>query len=452
MLISEAMPETAAMQHTLKAPATVAGMGLFTGHHSSITITPAAANAGIRFRRTDVPGTPEIPALVDYVVERPRRTTLQTPAASGPATSIECVEHLLSALAGMGVDNALVEVAGPEVPACDGSAQAFVEAIKAAGLLEQSAPRLPLVITEPVTVRDGEAMVAAFPSESGETELMYVLDHGPSSPLPRQIHTFTLSPGVYVEQIAPARTFSLLSEAKAAWERGLFRHLTPKDMLVIGDQGPIENAYRFEGEPVKHKLLDLLGDLSLAGRPILGRIVAVRSGHALNQRMARALLEQARPLSHPAVERPKAAMDIRSILRLLPHRYPMILVDRVLEIEADRRAVGVKNVSINEPFFQGHYPGSPIMPGVLIVEAMCQLAGLMLSHKLELAGKVAVLLSLDKVKLRKAVTPGDQLVMETETLKSSQRAGEVQARAYVSGELVAEALVKFLMVDAESGY
>lgn len=446
----------ATMQHTLKAPAGVSGMGLFTGQAASIIIKPADAGSGIRFRRTDLPGVPEIPALVDFVVDRPRRTTLQAaPGATngnGSPATIECVEHLLSALAGLGVDNALIEVAGPEIPACDGSALAFVDAIRSAGMVEQTAPRIPLVITEPVTVRDGEAMVAAFPSESGETELMYVLDHGPSSPLPRQIHTFTLSPGVYIEQIAPARTFSLLAEAKAAWEGGLFRHLTPKDMLVIGDQGPIENAYRFDGEPVKHKLLDLLGDLSLAGRPILGRIVAVRSGHALNQRMARALLEQARPAAHAVTERPKPAMDIRSILRLLPHRYPMILVDRVLEIESDKRAVGVKNVSINEPFFQGHYPGSPIMPGVLIVEAMCQLAGLMLSHKLERTGKVAVLLSLDKVKLRKAVTPGDQLVMETETVKSTNRSGEVQARSYVSGELVAEALVKFLMVDAESGY
>lgn len=448
------MPDSASMQQTLKAPTAISGMGLFTGHPSSITIKPSEAGSGIRFRRADLPGSPDIPALVDFVIERPRRTTLQAPSNGngGSPASIECVEHLLSALAGLGVDNALIEVAGPEVPACDGSALAFVEAIRGVGLVEQSAPRSPLVITEPITVRDGEAMVAAFPSESSETELMYVLDHGPSSPLPRQIHTFTLTPGVYVEQIAPARTFSLLAEAKAAWERGLFRHLTPKDMLVIGDQGPIENAYRFDGEPVKHKLLDLLGDLSLAGRPIRGRVVAVRSGHALNQRMARALLEQARPSTSAVTERPKPAMDIRSILRLLPHRYPMILVDRVLEIESDKRAVGVKNVSINEPFFQGHYPGSPIMPGVLIVEAMCQLAGLMLSHKLERTGKVAVLLSLDKVKLRKAVTPGDQLVMETETVKSTSRSGEVQARSYVNGELVAEALVKFMMVDAESGY
>ena len=433
-------------QHTLRQSSTLKGLGLFTGEASTLTLRPADANTGIRFRRTDLPGAAEIPALIDYVVDRPRRTVLQC-----GGSSVECVEHVLSALAGMGVDNALVEVHGPEVPAGDGSAQMFVSAILEAGLERQSAPRHVLTIDDPLSVRDGEAMVAAFPSDTGDAELMYVLDHGPESPIARQIHTFTLGSGVYAQQIAPARTFSTLPEAKAAWERGLFKHLSPKDMLVIGDQGPVDNAYRFEGEPVKHKLLDLLGDLSLAGVALRGRVVAVRSGHALNHRMARALRDlSARDVQ--AREKSKPAMDVRAIMRLLPHRYPMILVDRVLEIEADRRAVGVKNVSINEPFFQGHYPGSPIMPGVLIVEAMCQLAGLMLSHKLERTGKIAVLLSMDKVKLRKAVTPGDQLVMETESLKSSSRSGEVQARSYVSGELVAEAQIKFLMVDAEDGY
>jgi UDP-3-O-[3-hydroxymyristoyl] N-acetylglucosamine deacetylase/3-hydroxyacyl-[acyl-carrier-protein] dehydratase len=192
----------------------------------------------------------------------------------------------------------------------------------------------------------------------------------------------------------------------------------------------------------------MLGDLSLIGRPIRGRIVAVRSGHALNHRLSRALLDLSTAGAKPQTPA-RPAMDIRSILRLLPHRFPMMLVDRVLEIEEDRRAVGIKNVTMNEPFFQGHYPERPIMPGVLIVEAMCQLSGLMLSHKLERTGKIAMLLSLDKVKLRKAVVPGDQMVMETQTIRASSRLGEVQCHAYVSGELVAEAQVKFLMVDAE---
>ena len=430
-------------QHTLKSPARLSGSGLFTGAPASVTMHPLEPGAGIVFRRMDLEGAPTIPARVDFVVDRPRRTTLK----HGEAT-VDTVEHCLSALAGMGVDNVRIDLDGPELPAGDGSAGLFVDAIRDAGLVEQDAPRRPLVISEPITVRDGDAMVSAFPSENGESEYMYVLDYGPGSPIERQIHSFKMSSAAYVEQIAPARTFSTRVEAEAMWQRGMFKHLTPKDMLVIGEHGPIDNAYRFDGEPVRHKVLDLVGDLSLLGRPIRGRVFAVRSGHALNHRLTRELLEKARQVDR-ASGRAAPAMEIGSILRLLPHRYPMILVDRVLEMDGDRRAVGVKNVTINEPFFQGHYPGTPIMPGVLIVEAMCQLAGLMLSQKLERTGKIAVLLSLDRVKLRRAVTPGDQLVMETEAIRASSRFGDVQCRAFVGGELTAEARVKFLMVDAE---
>ena len=200
---------------------------------------------------------------------------------------------------------------------------------------------------------------------------------------------------------------------------------------------------------MRHKLLDLIGDLALVGRPINARILASKSGHSLNQRLARELVELGRRGEESDEHLPAPAMDIRQIMRLLPHRYPMVLVDRVLEMEGDRRAVGVKNVSMNEPFFQGHYPGIPIMPGVLIVEAMSQLSGLMLSQKLDRTGKVAVLLSLDKVKLRRPVVPGDQLVIEAEAIRASSRFGDVQCRSYVSGKLVAEARVRFMMVDAE---
>jgi len=430
-------------QHTVGSPASISGRGLFGGAEVKATIRPALAGQGIRFRRTDLPGSPDIPALVDRVTQRARRTALK----EGDAV-VETVEHVLSALAGLQVDNAVVEIDGPEMPACDGSAQPFVDAIQGAGIVDQDAPRTAFVVDEPVTVREGDAMLSVLPSDLAETEMLYVLDFGPHSPIQRQVHTFSVTPSAYIEQIAPARTFSTHDEAEALWQRGMFKHLTPRDMLVIGESGPIENAYRFEGEPVRHKLLDLVGDLSLLGAPIRGRIVAVRSGHTLNHRMARALFEQVHPEGRPAGAI-SPAMDIRSIMRLLPHRYPMIMVDRVIEMDGDRRAVGVKNVSINEPFFQGHYPATPIMPGVLIVEAMSQLAGLMLSRKLERTGKIAVLLSLDAVKLRKPVTPGDQLVMEAESLRSTARLGDVQCRAFVGGELVAEARIKFMMVDAE---
>lgn len=428
-------------QHTLSGPVTVEGYGLFSGVRAKATIRPAPVGAGISFRRTDLPGSKPIPARIENILDRPRRTAL----AKGDA-SVEMVEHCLSAFIGMGVDNAIVEVDAPELPAGDGSAKPFTDAFVQAGIVAQDGDRQYLTVREPITIRDGDAMITALPPNPGEaTEYVYVLDFGGTSPITRQTYAFTPGRDSYEERIAPARTFSTRADAEAMWQSGMFKHLSPREMLVIGESGPIENAYRFPDEPVRHKLLDLVGDLALVGKRINGRIVALRSGHTLNQRLASRLLEAEKQIEHAAAP----AMDIRSILRHLPHRYPMILVDRVLEIEGDRRAVGVKNVSINEPFFQGHYPAAPIMPGVLIVEAMCQLAGLMLSQKLERTGKIAMLLSLDGVKLRRAVTPGDQLIIETESVRASSKFGDVVCRAYVAGELAAEARVKFLMVDAE---
>ncbi len=438
-------PVAAEQQRTLRSAAVVSGRGLFTGLPATATIRPAPAESGIVFRRTDLPGSEPIPAHVDYVLETPRHTSLQR----GEAV-VETVEHCLSAIVGLGVDNAVVELTDRETPAGDGSALAFVEAIRAAGLVEQDAPRRVLVLETPVSVREGDAMVSALPSTGSGLDVLYDLDYGKGSVLGRQMHVFALESGTYAETIAPARTYALRADAEAMRKAGLFAHLTAKEMLVIGEHGPIDNTLRFDDEPARHKLLDLIGDLALVGRPVCAKVVARKSGHSLNHRLARAIVESARAPGLAEVSSAAApAMNIRQIMRLLPHRFPMVMVDRVLEMEGDRRAVGVKNVTINEPFFQGHYPGTPIMPGVLIVEAMSQLAGLMLSQKLERTGKVAVLLSLDKVKLRRPVVPGDQLVMETETIRASSRFGEVQCRAFVGGQCAAEAQIKFMMIDAE---
>lgn len=479
-------------QRTLARPAGMEGVGLFSGRPVKLTMRPAPADHGVVFRRVDLPGSPLIPVRIDNVVDRARRTAIKAPSSDpdqgGPV--VETVEHCLSALSGLGVDNALIDLDAEELPIGDGSARPFVELIEQAGIEEQDTPRRPLVVAEPVTVRAPagagiEGVIIALPNDAPALELVYDLDFGSSGPLRRQVAAFTLAyaqqprafsgapamvgagtngaarghgeaPGsAYSSDVAPARSFALMDEAQAMRARGLFSHVSPRDMLVIGENGPVDNEYRFADEPARHKLLDLLGDLALAGRPIQGRIIASRSGHALNQRLARTLVEQARRRERFAkrlgdVGDQPAAMEIRDIMRLLPHRYPMVLVDRVLEIDGDRRAVGIKNVTVNEPFFQGHYPGSPIMPGVLIVEAMSQLAGLMLSQKLERTGKIAILLSMDRVKLRKSVHPGDQLVMETEAIKASDRFGDVQCKARVDGRLVAEARVKFMMVDAET--
>ena len=238
-------------------------------------------------------------------------------------------------------------------------------------------------------------------------------------------------------------------EAKEFQSRGWGKHLTPRDFLVMGETGPVENELRFADEHVRHKIADLVGDLSLLGRAVRGRIVAYKSGHSLNHQLVRKLAEQvvAQERAQSLVRKP--TLDIRQIMRLLPHRYPFLMIDRIVELQGDKKAIGVKNVSINEPFFQGHYPGEPIMPGVMILEAMAQLSGVLLSSRLEHTGKVAVLLSMDRVKMRRPVRPGDQLVIEAEALHVRSRTGHCKCRAMVGDELAAEAEIKFMLVDAE---
>ena len=433
------------MQRTLAGDVVVTGKGLLLGEDATVTLMPAPVNHGIVFERIDVDPPVRIPAIAHNVARRARRTALRM-----GEISIETVEHCMSALAGLRIDNVLIRIHGPELPCGDGSAQPFVEPILNVGVVEQDAPRRFFRITEPILVTEGDSALAAFPIEDECMRVTYELDYGPSSNrIHRQLQVFSSDNGNYVHELARARTFSLKEEAEALWERGMCHHLTPRDVLVIGDEGPIDNAYRFENEPVRHKIVDLLGDLYLVGCEVHGRFLAYKSGHELNRRMCLKILEQMEVKYRREATVRGRAVDIRSIQRIMPHRYPMLLVDRVVEIEGDRRAVGVKNVTINEPFFQGHYPGTPIMPGVLIVEAMAQLGGLLMSQKLEHTGKIAVLLSLDKVKLRQPVTPGDQLVLVAEARRAKARTGNVSCQAFVGAKLAAEAQVRFMMVDAE---
>lgn len=274
-------------QHTLRAPAGFRGFGLFTGAPAAVTFHPAPPGAGRFFRRTDLPGEPIIPARLEHAAERQRRTALERDGAS-----IETVEHCLSALAALGVDNARIDLDGPELPAGDGSALPFVDAILEAGLLAQDAPRRPIIVVRTVTVSGPGCSAAAHPlARNGDPpEFRYELDYGPGAPIPPQSHVFRADPGVYARDIAPARTFSTRDEAEAARARGLFSHLSPRDMLVIDHAGPVDNAYRLPDEPARHKLVDLIGDLALLDRPIRARIAAIKSGHALNVELARAIL------------------------------------------------------------------------------------------------------------------------------------------------------------------
>ncbi len=442
------MSEPTAMQQTLAGQASLEGRGLFMGEQASVRFRPAPVNHGIVFYRTDVTedaGPVRIPALIQNVAKRARRTTLRN-----GSVAIETCEHCLSALAGLRIDNAVVEVAGPEMPAADGSAAPFVEALGGAGVEQQDQPRHVYHITEPITIEEGEAMIAALPADHPGMQVLYDLDYGEGGPLPAQVHAFSLTNGNYAKQIAPARTYVLEAEARALQAGGWGTHLTERDILVLGPGGPVgENALRFDDEPVRHKVLDLIGDLSLLGCAIQGRIVAYKSGHTLNHRLAMRLSRMLAAQRRRELLRDGEAADVRAISRILPHRFPMLMIDRVLEVQGDQRAVGVKNVTVNEPFFQGHYPGTPIMPGVLIVEAMAQLSGVLLSRKLEHTGKLAVLLSMDKVKLRRPVTPGDQLVIEAEAMRVRSRTGHTRCRAWVGQDLAAEAEIKFMLVDAE---
>jgi len=432
-------------QKSIAGEVSVSGRGLFTSTPATLTFKPAPVGHGIVFVRTDLSRPVRIPALVQHVTKRSRRTAIK----SG-ADAVETIEHCMSAVAGLGIDNLEIAVSGPEVPGMDGSSLPFVEALVKAGIVEQPAERQFLTITAPLEVHDGGATIIAAPPTAEEFQIFYDLDYGTIEPIKQQLFAYELD-GRYSSEIAPARTFVTKAEAEMLRSRGLGTHLRAGDVLVLDTTGPIDTEYRFPNECVRHKVLDLIGDMYLLGCPIRGKIVAHKSGHSLNHALVRRLTQMLNSQKRSRLALGEPVMDVRRILRLMPHRYPMLLVDRVIEMDGDRKALGVKNVTMNEPFFQGHYPGTPMMPGVLIVEAMAQLSGLLLSRKLEHTGKIPVLLSLDKVKLRRPVVPGDQLILESENIRVKARTGHVRCRAYVGDQVAAEAEIKFMLVDNEIG-
>ena len=407
---------------------------------------PADADTGIVFVCANGEARVSVPARVDYLASRPRRTSLRNGTAG-----VETVEHCLAACAGLGIDNVQIEVLGSELPSGDGSSLHFIEALHSAGAVEQQAERRVIKVIEPIHVARGASDITALPCDEPGLHIIYELDYGPGA-IGRQVLAIDLTPETFVSQLAGARTFVTQPEADQLRQAGLGAHLTYQDILVFGETGAIENQVRWPDECVRHKIQDLIGDLALAGRPLQARVYARRSGHSLNHELVKqilASLEAAELAKKPARRPNEPLVDIRRIQRMLPHRYPFLMIDRVIELQEDVRAVAIKNVTINEEFFQGHYPGHPIMPGVMILEAMAQLGGVLLSQKLEHTGKVAVLLSMDKVKFRRAVVPGDQLILEANTVRVKSRTGHVRCNARVGDELVAEADIKFMMVDAD---
>ncbi len=428
-------------QKTIQKAVEFEGTGLFTGQRAKLRVSPAPPNSGVTFVRTDLPARPRIPVSPDTVVSKLHRS-----AVAAESAEVETIEHLMSAIGGLEVDNLDVELDALEVPNADGCSRPFVELLRSAGIVEQPEPRRTHVIREPIAVTENDASIVALPGNGGLT-VTYSLNY-PNSPIGQQHLTLDLSDETYARQISPARTFCLESEAQAMVQQGIAKGGSYENTLVWGADGPIQNTLRFPDEPVRHKILDLLGDLATLGAGLRAHLVAIKSGHSTNLKLVKRIAAAFEGGDQgPAARVGGTLLDVREIAKILPHRYPFLLVDKVVELDGYRRAVGIKNVSFNEPFFQGHFPGQPIMPGVLQIEAMAQLAGVLLMRKSDNQARVAVLLSLDGVKLRKSVVPGDQLRIEVETIKVKARTGEVFARATVEGALVAEASMKFMLMD-----
>lgn len=432
-------------QQTIAREVGLRGISFIEGRDVELRFRPAEADTGIVFVRTDLPELPSVPAHVKYVIPRQRRTTIQR----GEAV-VEMVEHVMAALAGLQIDNCRVEIDGPETPGCDGSSLAFVEALSTAGIVTQDKPRDLVVIDRPITVREGNSVLTAHPGDAEKLVLTYNLDYGKQTPIGAQSLFVEISPQNFRDELASSRTFLLEAEAEAMRQAGIGPRTTAADILIFGREGVIDNKLRYADECVRHKILDLVGDLALLSKDLAGHVVAHRSGHSLNAALVRKLLhgiDESTTLPPPEPA-PLPLMDIGAIMKILPHRYPFLLVDRVLELEPGKRIKAIKNVSCNEPFFTGHWPDKPIMPGVLILEALAQTAGLLISrHPTSMVDPLAMIVSIDAVKIRKQVTPGDQLVLEVVKARIKERTAHVACRATVEGQIAAEAKIRFVIFE-----
>jgi len=425
-------------QRTLRTAVEFSGVGLHSGDRIQARLLPAAQGTGIEFVRTDLPDAPSVPAHIAYHSPKDRRTRLLRSGAE-----IETVEHFLAACTGLCIDNLRVELSGSEFPGLDGSALPYLDLFKQAGAVEQREEAKIFKLDQPVYVRDGDATLVALPCEREGLTLQYVASFEEPG-VEGGSFQMDLTPETFEAEIAPARTFCLASEVEALQAAGLGKGATKENTVVLGDP---ETEFRMPGEPVRHKMLDLLGDLHLLGAELSAHVIATRSGHKTNAELVRRLLDLMQAQETGGLIQRESGLDIREIVRMLPHRYPFLLIDRVIEIEGYNRAVAIKNVTINEPFFQGHFPGMPLMPGVLQLEAMAQLAGVLLLRRLEYTGKLAVLWSIDKVKLRGGVTPGDQLRIEVETMRMKGETAQVRGKGSVAGRSVCEAVLMFTMIE-----
>jgi UDP-3-O-[3-hydroxymyristoyl] N-acetylglucosamine deacetylase/3-hydroxyacyl-[acyl-carrier-protein] dehydratase len=437
-------------QRTILREVSIKGKSLHTGEEVNLTLKPAPENTGVTFRRIDLLGKPELKPLIDLVDDLVRSTTI----ADGHA-KVHTIEHVLSALSGCGVDNVVIEMDASEPPILDGSAKHFVNLIQQAEPVEQEAEREYFVLEEPISVTRGSSSIIALPHDGFRITCTSADDRG--------IHTQHLSldldPEAYVAQVAPARTFTIYEDIEELLKLGKIKGGSLDSAIVIkGDKIVSKEPLRFKDEFVRHKILDIVGDITLVGMPIKAHIVGVRPGHALNAELSKVLRKKLLEKKSGAtvskkvlpVESHEKTIDVRGVLNLLPHRYPFVMIDRVVEIVSDDELVALKNVTINEPFFQGHYPGRPVMPGVLQVEAMAQAAGVLLLRKLPAdENKIAFFMSVDKVKFRQAVEPGDSIEIRVKLVKiRGNKIATATGECKVGGKLVSSAQLMFMLADA----
>ncbi len=428
-------------QKTIAGEASISGVGLHTGQETTVTFKPAEADTGVRFVRADLPDRPIIEARADKAV---LEDSLYLTALGRGDIQIQTVEHVLAAVSGLGIDNIVLELSSSEPPIVDGSAQPFVKEILKAGLVTLDRPKKFIEVKEPIWLFENGLELAIIPSH--RLEITYKIDYDHPAVGIRSA-SFLITEDNFAENIAPARTFCFLKDVDQLRQDGKIKGGSLENAIVIGEHDFLNEELRFDDEIIRHKILDVIGDLTLLGSPLKGHVIAVRSGHAFNIRFVQKVLETLNGTVHNgSMQMPLTANDIR---RILPHRYPFLLIDRILEMDyAEMRSIAVKNVTSNEEFFNGHFPQDPIMPGVLLIEAMAQAGGVMLLSLDENRGKVAYLGGVNNAKLRRPVVPGDQLMIETSITKLRKNAGRAQSVIRVDEKIVAESELLFSIVDA----